>query len=276
MSWRWTVNGQAAHTVDVDDRGFCYGDGVFETIAVRSGAPRFIELHLERLEEGCRALRIPVPDLARLRADVEQRARGSAWGTLKIIVTRGPGERGYAPPPAPRPTVVIGLRDERPAPTRGGAACLCATRLALQPATAGLKTLNRLDQVLARAEWSGDEFVEGLMLDSGGALAGGTSSNLFLVCDGRLLTPDLVAGGIRGIMRRVVLAEAARLGIACAEARLPPGDLYRASEVFVSNALTGLRPILALGDARWPVGPVTERLRRALTALGVEECDESS
>jgi 4-amino-4-deoxychorismate lyase len=140
------------------------------------------------------------------------------------------------------------------------------------PATAGLKTLGRLDQVLARAEWAGSDVSEGLMTSTEGWLIGGTASNVFLVTGDRLLTPSLRRAGIAGVMRQVVLEAARSAGIPVSVADLPPSAVAGASEVFLTNALTGIRPVQRLGTHVWTVGPVTRLLRARLVEAGVAEC----
>lgn len=272
MSWRWWVNGTASTAIDAMDRGLAYGDGLFETIAVRQGRPRFIDLHLERLLRGCTRLGIPPPERRPLQERLLAVARDVPHGTLKLVITRGPGERGYAPPANPRPTILYGIIDTLPLSAAPAEVTLCATRVAIQPATAGLKSLNRLEQVLARAEWRDERIFEGLMRDTSDDLVGGTMSNLFIVTAGKLRTPDLSRAGIHGIMRQVIIGQARLLGIPCDEVPMSVPDLESADEVFVSNALIGLRPVVALGDRHWPVGPCTNRLRRQLAELGVGEC----
>lgn len=271
---RALVNGVAASGVPAEDRGLAYGDGLFETIALRGGRLRFVDAHLARLADGCQRLGIPAPDAGRLRADLACVSAGTTHGAVKLIVTRGAGPRGYAPPPAPTPSVIALCYPGTPPATPPGPlrVRLCQTPVGLSPALAGLKTLNRLEQVLARAEWSDAAIGEGLMRDATGCYAGGTASNLFIVVDGRLLTPGVGRCGVRGIMRGMVMAAAERLGVPVAEADLSQPHLDGASEMFLTSALIGLAPIGRLVDRELPLGPVTRQLARELAALGVEEC----
>jgi 4-amino-4-deoxychorismate lyase len=274
MSVRMLVNGSEARTVAADDRGLAYGDGLFETLALRAGGLRFVDAHLARLARGCGRLGIPMPDAGVLRGQLAAVSDGVSHGVAKIVLTRGPGPRGYAPPASPRPTLIVSCHPGEPG--TGPAAPLrvrdCATPVASSPALAGLKSLNRLEQVLARAEWRDPAIGEGLMRDEAGWYAGGTASNLFIVRDGTLLTPDLGRRGVRGIMRDVVLAASARLGIASAEADLGRADLDGASEMFLTSALIGIAPVGEFDGRRLDPGPVTRRLRAALALAGVGEC----
>ncbi|MEO8445005.1 MAG: aminodeoxychorismate lyase [Gammaproteobacteria bacterium] len=272
---RWWINGKPGRLVDVTDRGLAYGDGLFETIAIRAGQPRFLELHLDRLLDGLSRLGIPPPDRAALARDLALSVTGMAHGVLKLVVTRGPGPRGYRPPAQPASTIAWGTEESTPQPAHPVAARWCETMVAPNPATAGLKSLNRLEQVLARAEWSDPDVAEGLMTSTDGQLVGGTSSNVFVVACGQLLTPDVAHAGIAGVMRRAILEAARGAGIPVLETRIVPGDVPRAAEVFLSNALTGIRPVHRLGAQRWGPGPVTRRLQVLLYARGVGECAAS-
>jgi 4-amino-4-deoxychorismate lyase len=269
---RWWINGSEARLVDVRDRGLAYGDGLFETIAVRSGLPRLLSWHLERLAEGCGRLQLPVPDRQRLEQDLVAASAGTSHGVLKLIYTRGSGPRGYAASPGMTPTLALGIAAAEPRVARPIRLRWCETMASANPATAGLKTLGRLEQVLARSEWQDPEIAEGLMTNTEGRLVGGTASNVFLVTGGRLLTPSVARSGIAGIMRRLVIDVAGTAGIGVAIGDLPPSAVAGADEVFLTSALTGLRPVQALGDRTWEVGPVTRRLQGLLAAAGVEEC----
>ncbi|MBL8202451.1 MAG: aminodeoxychorismate lyase [Chromatiales bacterium] len=269
---RWWINGEPGSKLDVTDRGLAYGDGLFETVAIRDGEPRFLGHHLDRLLHGCQRLRLPPPDRAGLAADLGATAAGLQHGVLKLIVTRGPGPRGYRLPAAPVTTVAWGTAATEPQPSRPIRIRWCETMASVNPATAGLKTLGRLDQVLARAEWSQPDVTDGLMISTEGRLIGGTASNVFLVIGGRLLTPALGRAGIAGVMRRVVLEAARDAGIAVCVSDLPPSAVAGASEVFLTNALTGIRPVHRLDAQAWSTGPVTCRLQEKLFAAGVTEC----
>jgi 4-amino-4-deoxychorismate lyase len=254
MSGPVLVDGVDAHEAQLAtlaDRAFQYGDGLFETLRLQAGAVRFLDAHLDRLRHGCERLRIPPPDASQLTAEITRVANGTREGVVKIIVSRGRGGRGYRPPDPSSSTRVVALHP-LPAPDTGPIALRwCDTRLARQPLLAGLKHLNRLEQVLAQGEWNDESIQEGLMLDTEGELIGGTSSNVFIVRDGALLTPDLRYCGVRGVMRAQVLSCARRLGIAVSEEPLWPEDLHAAKEVFVTNAVRGIRPVASLGDLAW-------------------------
>lgn len=148
---------------------------------------------------------------------------------------------------------------------------LCQLRLALNARLAGIKHLNRLEQVLARAEW-GDDYAEGLMLNPRDEVVDGTMSNVFAVMDHVLVTPEIVDGGVAGVMRALVLERAATLGIPHRVRPLPLAELGRARELFLTNSLIGVWPVRRLDERVFRVGPVTQALQRAIAE---EEADAS-
>ncbi len=259
----WLVNGQPTG-VDPADRGLAYGDGLFETMAIRDGQIRWLDLHLDRLEEGCRRLAIPTPSRAALEHEIRAHCPRQGRAVAKLIVTRGSGPRGYAPPEHAAPTRVLGISawpDFPATPYHDGiAVCVCDLRLGENPALAGLKHLGRLEQVLAERELAGRGADQGLLLDASDNVVGGTSSNLFAVFGAELVTPTLLRCGIKGVMRRAVLEAAAALGIRAAERDFTLAQVLGADELFMTNALIGIRPVAILDAQRFSVGPVTKRL----------------
>ena len=246
------LDGRPAASIPATDRGLLYGDGLFETLAVCAGAPCLWEAHLRRLRRGARRLGLPCPPATRLRRECQAAIGEARQCVVKLVLTRGSGGRGYRPPAPPQPRRIF-LRHpwpDYPMAWRdsGVRVEFCRTRLAIQPQLAGLKHLNRLEQVLARAEWTDAERAEGLMRDTRGRVICGTMSNLFLVSGTRLLTPNLTRCGIRGTVRELVLEAAARFGLTAVEKDLYPRDLYAAEGLFLTNALIGVWPVRQLGD----------------------------
>ncbi|KRP57932.1 aminodeoxychorismate lyase [Pseudomonas trivialis] len=266
-SW---VDGQPADSVPLNDRGLAYGDGLFETVAVKGGRPVLLERHLQRLEEGCRRLALAA-DHHLIRNEIQAYAAALGDGVLKLILTRGDSLRGYGiNPGAPVRRVLQGSAPAAYPPgheTVGIRLFPCATRLAEQPLLAGLKHLNRLEQVIARAEWQDAEHAEGLMLDMSGRVIEGVFSNLFLVRDGTLLTADLNRCGVAGVMRAEILARAQALGIPVAVADISLEHLQQADEVFVCNSVYGIWPVRGCAAMSWPVGPLTRKLQGIVRAL---------
>lgn len=243
---RALVNGREDDRIDPMDRGLHYGDGLFETIAVRDGRARFLDWHLERLARGAARLGIPLPDPRVLRTEIGAACAGSQ-SIVKLIVTRGAGERGYRPPRQPQPTrIVIGLPWPAFPPeawAHGVRIGWCRIRLGRNAALAGIKHLNRLEQVLARAEWDDAEMAEALMMDDRDHVICGTQSNLFALIGGRWTTPALVECGVAGVMRRALLAWAAERGDPVIERALPAADLAGATAMLLTNAIIGAWPV---------------------------------
>jgi 4-amino-4-deoxychorismate lyase len=269
---KFWINGEPGRLVDITDRGLAYGDGLFETMAIRHSSLRFPDLHLDRLYAGAARLGLPAPERDWLQAQLAAAAAAIDEGVLKFILTRGTGPRGYAPAPRPQPTVAWGIESQAAQPWTRIRVRWCETIAGRNPVTAGLKTLCRLEQVLARAEWQDASIAEGLMCDEQGLLTGGTASNVFVVVGGCLWTPAMTHAGISGVMRRVILQQARGNGIEASETAVTRQALLEADEVFISNALIGIRPVVQLEGRRWSPGPVTRSLAGQLVNLGVHEC----
>lgn len=262
------VNGETTASLSVLDRGFQYGDGLFETLRISDGQPQYWERHMARLTRGCGRLLIPPPPVEQLAAEARQLCQARHAGVLKIIVTRGSGGRGYGPAETVSPSRSVMTF---PAPVyvadharHGVVVRLCDMRLAINPALARLKHLNRLEQVLARAEWRDPAISEGLMCDTDGRVVEGTMSNVFAVRDGQLLTPDLSRCGVAGIMREVVFELADKLAIPVQECSLEIEDLMQSQELFLTNSLMGIWPVRQLAEHAFAVGPVTRLLASSL------------
>ena len=265
---RTWVDGTETGEVSVLDRGLHYGDGLFETMAAPDGAVRFSSLHLKRLAQGCERLGIEAPQEGLLRGEIATAAAG-ARAIVKLIVTRGRARaRGYGVAGGEQPSRVL-LRypwggEDALAMRDGVRVRIADLRLAENPVLAGIKHLNRLEQILARLEWDDARIAEALLFSGTGALISGTMSNVFLVSAGELLTPRLDRCGVAGVMREVIGSLAAGAGVNCERRVLDLEDLNRAEELFLTSALTGIRPVVELDGRRIPIGPVTRRLQAAL------------
>ncbi|MCH9026121.1 MAG: aminodeoxychorismate lyase [Proteobacteria bacterium] len=262
------IDGRACESVPASDRGLQYGDGLFETMAAGDGRIALLEDHLERLSHGAGRLGLPIPDLGVLRREVLGLLPDQGKAVIKLILTRGSGGRGYRQPEKIKIRRIVSLHPWPDYPdswaSDGIQVRLCETRLANDPVLAGLKTLNRLHQVLARAEWDDPNIAEGLMMDADGRVVCGTMSNLFLVRSGVLLTPDLEYSGVAGVMRKQILKIAAHMEIEVQERAVTVDDLWRADEIFVSNSLIMIWPVRQLDDHVCATGPLTTRLQHAL------------
>lgn len=261
------INGAAGSALDAADRGLSYGDGLFETMYVAGHSVRHLERHLMRLVRGCRRLAIEQLEVALVREEIARAARTLSDGVLKLVVTRGPGPRGYRPSGNEVPTRILSwsaLRAADPAAASAGVRVrYCATRATENTALAGLKHLNRLDSVLAQLEWSDPAIAEGLLCDSQGSVVGGTMSNLFAVRDRTMLTPRIDRCGVSGIMRSVVIDAARNEGLEVVEQALSLADVAAADELFLTNSIIGVWPVRALDAKNYPVGAVTRRVQAA-------------
>jgi 4-amino-4-deoxychorismate lyase len=272
------IDGVPSQQLPLSDRALHYGDGLFETIACVHGAPRFLERHLHRLALGCRRLAITCPEAARLTQEVRALARTAERSVVKLIVTRGSARaRGYRPggeEPARRVLLRYPWPADDPAAARAGVRVrTAAMRLGENAALAGIKHLNRLEQVLAAAALG--DAAEALLYSSSGALISGIMSNVFLVHGARLLTPQLDVCGVSGIMRELVLEAAAAAGIAVDIRRLEAPDLAGVREMFLTNALTGIRPVGRLDEQVFEIGALTRQLQARLEpqlAAGATPC----
>jgi len=275
----WFRDGRPCATVSTDDRALQYGDGLFETVAVRDGAPRLWDYHVERLQTGAARLGLPAPAEAVLRSELqaalEQAQADRARCVAKILFTAGQGPRGYRRAAGTPATLLTGIGEARRLPDswyRDGVVLrLCNTRLAAQPQLAGMKTLNRLEQVLARNEWSDESVFEGITLDADGRVICGTMSNVFLISGQALVTPAITRCGVSGVMRRHVLAllDAARFD--CEVRDVEVAELWAADGVFISNSQFGILPARRCGRHAWRPGETFRRLAALLTQSGVVE-----
>jgi 4-amino-4-deoxychorismate lyase len=271
------VDGMAVGTVSALDRGLHYGDGLFETIAVTGGRALCLSRHLKRMRTGCERLRIPFPGDDVLERDVAQLLDGRDCGVVKIIATRGLGERGYRSREGARPTRVAILYPPPDYPDslleEGVRLRLCHTRLSVNPLLAGLKHCNRLEQILARSEWSDPAIAEGLMLDTKGHVVEGTMSNVFLVQRGQLVTPALDRCGVAGVVRQIVMERAASVtGEICREEDVLPELLDSAEELFLTNSVIGVWPVREIDGRKVETGPV---MRKVAAAVGTVREHES-
>jgi 4-amino-4-deoxychorismate lyase len=240
------VNGRAGAALDPLDRGLQYGDGLFETIALFDGRLRFLDRHLERLAEGARRLRFPAPDVATLRAELDMAASGQVRAVLKLLLTRGTGPRGYGPPAKAEPTRIVASFPWPAARKEALRVAWCRTRLGRNAALAGLKHLNRLEQVLARSEWDDGDQDEGLMQDELGNVVSATQANLFARIDGGWVTPELSACGVAGIMRRAFVGWCAAKGQPVIERALTRAEVQGATSLLLTNAVMGAMPVREL------------------------------
>jgi 4-amino-4-deoxychorismate lyase len=259
------INGLPSEHVRVFDRGLMYGDGVFRTLLIRAGRPLCWPRHYEKLFSDCTALGIACPQEDRLIKEMGCLIETMPDCVLKIIVTRGEGARGYAISEGGQPTRILMTSPIPKYPAGHNSAGvrmhLCATRLAIQPRLAGIKHLNRLENVLARQEWSDPGIAEGLMLDMEGNAIEGTMSNFFMLQSNTLHTPDLGRCGVAGVQRDRIIESAGKLGMAVKVDTLPINRIYSAEEVVLCNSVIGIWQVRELAGKTWQAGNLAARLR---------------
>ena len=244
----YLINGSFNQTISPLDRGFAYGDGVFRTIKMQGGLPQLWPQHYQKLVADCAAINIVCPSAELLMSDLSQLFLGDVenvdlMAVAKIIITRGEGTRGYTPPAITAPMRVV-LKSAMPIypETRfndGVNLTVCGTRLAAQPKLAGVKSLNRLENVLARMEWNDQEVAEGIMLDMQDNVIECTSANIFARFNETLMTPSLQQCGIAGITRQRIIDLATTLKLKIAVETFNLEKLYVADEVIICSSLYG-------------------------------------
>jgi 4-amino-4-deoxychorismate lyase len=262
------VDGVARDEVSASDRGLGYGDGVFRTLLARRGLPVQWPRQYGKLAHDAAALGLRAPASDLLESEVRQVCRSEDDCAVKIILTRGVGVRGYAYTGAEKPTRIVFAgplsQDLVTQRAEGIRVRLCTLKLSHQPALAGLKHLNRLENVLARAEWTDAEVAEGILCDAQGHVISGIMTNLFIAVDGALATPALEHCGVAGVTRERVMEEAERRRVCCSVTTLSWSDVLGADEVFLVNSLAGVLPVRDLdGEDRAP-GPLARAAQRWL------------
>jgi 4-amino-4-deoxychorismate lyase len=237
------VNGQFKDSLPVSDRGLQYGDGVWETLLISSGKIILLDEHLKRLQWGCNRLNIIGLDKTILRQEISLISKDIRNCILKIIITRGSGGRGYSAQGLNSPTRILSLHGIPNTidhyRNSGINICYCTTQLSHNPQLSGFKTLNCLQQVLARSELT-DDYQEGIVSDIRGHIIEGTMSNLFLIIGEQVITPRLTHCGIRGIMRAYIVKLLANKNINFVERCVSMQDIENANRLFFTNSVIGL------------------------------------
>ncbi len=245
-----------------DARTAAYGDGLFETMRVHAATLPWWNAHWERLAAGAGQLRLPLPEQARVRAEAMALFEDGGHGVLKLLVGRAGGTRGYSPAVNGAPMWMVARHPLPAAVPDGVRVRWCDMRLAVQPALAGVKHCNRLEQVLARSECDDAGVDEGLMLDTDGTVVSATSANVFVLLDGRWLTPPMDRCGVAGVCRAHLLG-----ALGAGETRLGVADVERADAVFLCNAVRGILPLAQLDARRFRQHPAVAAAQQALAAL---------
>jgi len=268
------VDGVSTDFLPIDDRGLAYGDGVFRTLRVVDARPLWWQAQLAKLAEDCARIGLQAPssdswnaDLGLIQALISP---GVKSGVLKLMVTRGSGPRGYMPPALPHIRRVMRFDASSQKPSANSAAGLnlriCALRLGWQPRLAGVKHLNRLENVLARAEWNDPAIDEGLLMDHADRVISGVMSNLFIWRQNQLLTPRLDQCGVAGVVRARLMRLAVEQGLDVKEIDLNLTSVFDADEVMLTNSVWGLRRVARLETQTWAEPVISSRLAGLLDA----------
>ena len=263
------INGRSENTLSPLDRGLSYGDGIFRTIKIQKGVPENWSLHFNKLVEDCNVLGIVCPSAELLLTDIERLFSGKdSVAVAKIIITRGEGARGYAVPRLAQPNRIIikSAFPEYPSVNfdEGIQLHLCKLRLSHQPLLAGIKHLNRLENVMARMEWKDSVIADGVMLDEKGNVIECTVSNLFARYGKTLLTPDLSHCGVAGVTRRRILELAPKLNFRSRVAQITLNKLMQADEIIICNSLYGAWQVKTFNGQQFPNLGLANQLRNIL------------
>ena len=268
MAIKNLINGKFVNELAVHDRGLHYGDGLFETITVENKQLLCWDEHLKRLERGCIKLNIAAPDKNLLKNEVSALIKTESQGVIKIIISRGQGGRGYKILENIEPTRIISLY---PWPNyydgnsnSGVKTRICNYRYAKNPFLAGIKHLNRLEQILARSEWNDNSIAEGIVMDSENYIIEGTMSNIFCVIGKTLYTPDLSACGIEGIVRGKIIELASNLKFNVEIKKISLEFLMNAEEIFMCNSIIGVWPVNIIDETKFSKHKKTQNIIKAL------------
>ena len=262
------VNGKISKTIDVRDRSVQYGDGVFETIAVKEKSLKFWKEHYQRLNKGCKVLKIKCPPEIFLKKEINKFLRKTKKEklVLKIIISRGVGGRGYNPPRNTKPTRILGIYDWPNYPlknfTQGIQMSICKTRISDQPTLSEIKHLNKLEQIIARSEWQSKAISESIMLDSNNNVIEGTMSNFFGVKKNVFYTSTIKSAGVEGIMRRIILKLLKKNKKKYIIKKITLKEFLKFDEIFMCNSIFGIWPVIKISKKNFYL---EKKLRELLT-----------
>ncbi len=266
----YIVNGYFSQQITPFDRGFAYGDGVFRTMLMRNGLPVEWPLHYQKLVADCAAIGIVCPSAELLMSDFQQLfsledIEENRLGVAKIVITRGEGRRGYKPPAVTSPTRVV-IKSAMPLfdkiyVERGVELRVCDLRLSHQPRLAGVKHLNRIENVMARMEWSNEAIFDGLLLDHDEHVIESTMCNVFIRVGRQLITPDLSQCGVAGVTRQRIFGLANSLDLQVSAKKIKLNQLLEADEVLVCNSLIGVFQVTKLAGQLWRPQALATTLR---------------
>ncbi|MFT5574154.1 MAG: 4-amino-4-deoxychorismate lyase [Cryomorphaceae bacterium] len=264
------INGQPGDQISVHNRGLLYGQSLFETIAIADGQACLLTEHMQRLQSGAQILGLPIEPSA-IIDEINQLAAGQQKAVIRVTLTMGAGGRGYLNPAEPESQRIVSLHEYPQYPIenwqKGIKLGLSNIRLGHQPALAGLKHGNRLEQILARSEWP-DDCAEALLLDQSGNVVEATQSNIFIIKNNNLLTPKLELAGVAGVLRGFVLANANKVGVQAELVSLSLSDIEQADAVFLCNSVIGLWPVKQFQDQHYSDFALSNKLLKLIIKHG--------
>jgi len=244
------INGNEEACIDVLDRGFQYGDGVFETIVYKNGKLQLWDEHIQRIQQSAKRLKINTVEESVWLDDIKK-LNITNDAVLKLILTRGISGRGYAYESGSVPTrvcAVFALPEYNESHQTGITARICETTVSMNASLAGIKHLNRLENVLARNEWNNKTIAEGLMLDINNHVIEGTMSNVFCVLEDELYTPSLEYSGVNGVVRQHIIKLAGENNIPVNVIELSKQNFLQMDSIFITNSVIGLWPVTKVID----------------------------
>lgn len=263
------INGSQQESISVHDRALHYGDGLFETFAVKNDQVLAWDQHISRLQTGCRRLGIPCPDITLLNSEASILCEGQERAVLKLILSRGEGGRAYTPPAKAECVRIFSVHPwpDYPAALHqtGIEAGILQTRLGCNPSLAGIKHLNRLEQVMLQQELSKTTCSEAIVLNINDEVIEGTMSNLFVVKNNKLYTPDLANSGIAGVVRACILELASRINLKTEIKAITLDEVLSASEIFFCNSIAGIWPVNKIEHNSYEIGTKTKKLQHLLS-----------
>ena len=265
------INGKLTNKISIEDRAVQYGDGVFETIAAKDRSLAFWKEHYQRLNKGCKILKIKCPSELFLRKEINKFIKKTKKNKfiLKIIISRGIGGRGYNPPRNSKPTRILGIYDwpnylEKNF-TKGIMMDVCKTRISAQPFLSQIKHLNRLEQIIARSEWQNKSISESIMLDLNDNVIEGTMSNIFGIKKNIFYTPIIENSGVEGIMRGVILKLLKKNKKKYVIKKITLKEFLKFDEVFVCNSIFGIWPVIKVSKKKFSFGEKTKKIINLLS-----------
>lgn len=261
------VNGKPSDLISIRDRGLLYGDGIFETILCENGEPPLLDYHLQRFSHGCQRLNLVTQNKNVIAEEIRALADGESC-VIKLILTRGVRDRGYAYDACD--LTYTRIIDKNPLPDsnveyalNGINLTLCQHQIPHNKKLAGIKHLNRLDQIIGRSECPAG-YQEAAMMDSNGYLVEGTMSNIFMLADGIWHTPGLEHCGINGVMREFIIRHANDLDIITNVEDIMPEDMQNADALFVCNSIIGIWPVARYNEKKYLVHADVKRIQQYL------------